>query len=233
MKINKLIVLLIAVAWMLSSCSRMNDNFTPYMENGDIIYIGKADSVKTFAGNERFLINFIVKDPRADKLFIYWGQRQDSLVIPIAAHNPFDIFSVYIGKNEKILTQGNYTLELVTKSKDQYKSIKVFSTVNVYGTRFSQTLLPKIVSLVKKETNGNVTITWGGAVSEKELGVSLTYLNKSNQVVKSFLTTAILKNPTVLTDIQTTNPLNYQTLYLPEKTAIDTFYTNSKTVVIP
>lgn len=226
-------VLLYAVTGFLSSCSKMNDNFTPYMENGEIIYIGKTDSVKTFAGNERFLINFIIKDPRADQLFIYWSQRQDSMVIPITEHNPMDIFSIYIGKNEKTLTQGNHTLELVTKSQNKYKSIKVFATVNVYGSRFAQTLLPKIVKLVKKDTNENVTITWGGAVSEKELGVKLTYQNKSNQSVTTFLTTAILKKPTVLSDIQLADPLNYETLYIPEKTAIDTFRTEPRQILIP
>jgi hypothetical protein len=222
MRINIIIFILGAVVWGLSSCSKINDNFAPYLENGEIIYIGKADSVKTFAGKNRFLIQFIVKDPRANALHIYWNQRSDSLVFPIAQHEPYDVFSLYIGGNEKPFGQGSYTLELITKSKDMFKSIPVFTSVNVYGDRFAQTLVPKIVRSVTN-AGGKVTITWGGAISEREVGVALEYVNALQRDTAVYRTTTELKTPTVLQDIDLTQGLKYKTLYLPEPAAVDTF----------
>ena len=92
MRLNRIVLLLVAVIIGLSSCSEMNDNFSPYMEKGEIIYIGKADSVKTFAGDQRFLLEFIVKDPRANALNVYWNQKKDSIIVPIPEHHPDDVF---------------------------------------------------------------------------------------------------------------------------------------------
>ena len=222
MKLNIIILLLGAVIWGLSSCSDMNENFETYMENGEIVYIGKADSVKTFAGKDRFLIEFIVRDPRANALYIYWSQRKDSVVIPIAEHDPYDIFSVYVGGDQNPLKHGSYTLELISKNEDMFRSVPVVTSVNVYGESFAQTLVPKIIKDIKN-VSGTVTITWGGAISEKEVGVALEYVNALQHDTTVFRTTAELKTATVLSDIDLTQGLAYKTLYLPEPTAVDTF----------
>lgn len=222
MKLNIIVLLLGAVIWGLSSCSDLNENFEMYMENGEIIYIGKADSVKTFAGKERFLVEFIIRDPRANALYIYWNQRNDSVIIPIVEHEPYDVFSLYVGGDDKPLSHGSYTLELITRSEDMFKSVPVFASVNVYGDRFAETLVPKIVGSVTN-TDGKITITWGGAISEKEVGVELEYVNALQRDTTVFRTTIELKTSTVLDDIDLTQGLTYKTLYLPEPTAIDTF----------
>lgn len=226
----KRIVLLLVVIIGLSSCSKMNDNFNPYMENGEIIYIGKADSVKTFAGEQRFLLEFIVKDPRANALYVFWNQQTDSIIVPVPDHNPDDVFSIMVG-DETLLNEGSYTLELVSKSADKYKSVSVVASVNVYGNKFRQTLVPKIVRSVVN-SNGNITISWGGAISEKELGVALKYVNVFNHDTVVFRTTKELKNPTVLSDVELTQGIDYKTFYLPETTAIDTFFVEAP-IVIP
>jgi hypothetical protein len=208
----------------------MNDNFNPYMENGEIIYIGKADSVKTFAGEQRFLLEFIVKDPRANALYVFWNQQTDSIIVPVPDHNPDDVFSIMVG-DETLLNEGSYTLELVSKSADKYKSVSVVASVNVYGNKFRQTLVPKIVRSVVN-SNGNITISWGGAISEKELGVALKYVNVFNHDTVVFRTTKELKNPTVLSDVELTQGIDYKTFYLPETTAIDTFFVEAP-IVIP
>ena len=72
---------------------------------------------------------------------------------------------------------------------------------------------------------GKLTINWLGTV-EKSIGCDIEYTNITGGKVKKRVPTT--ENVTIYTDVA--RDLKYRTLYLPEKTAIDTFYTVYKSV---
>lgn len=231
-KIN--LMLFLAIITFLSACNDENDNFNKYLANGERIYIAKTDSVKTFAGNERFLVTFFMNDPRADIVCIYWNQKKDSLLVPIVAHDPLMPVTVMIGRNQKTIPEGNYVLQFITRSKDMYKSVTVESIVNVYGTRFASSLLSRLNKTVSYAAATSIlSLTWGGAMNDKEKGIILSYWNKLNVAKDTMLSTTALMTTTILKNVDKTKPVTFKTIYVPEKAAIDTFFTSVKPIVIP
>ncbi|WP_160150124.1 DUF4998 domain-containing protein [Parabacteroides sp. Marseille-P3160] len=211
---------------LYTACSDMNESLDPYLSKGEIIYIAKSDSVKIYSGNERFLLQFWMSDPRAVELCVYWSQKGDSLIIPIAEdRNITEPIELFIGKNEKIISEGNYTLNLVTR--DKYKNMSVIDeyNANVYGEKFASSLLNKYVKSVEAIGDSILKIAWGGAYSSTEYGIKLFYVSKENSNEEQIFTTEILKKEMNLTDVDVKQPIYYSTIYLPEPTAVDTFYT--------
>lgn len=235
---------MVFILGLCAACSDMNDSMEPYLSNGEIIYIAKSDSVKTFAGRDRFLVRFWMSDPRATDLYIYWSQRKDSLVVSLpAGRNKADSIEVYIGKEQGV-AEGSYSLELVTRDKLNNKSVTDEYIVNVYGDLFANPLLTRFIKSAKYDSKtANVTITWGGSYSAKEYGVRLFYKSKDGIAMANTYTAEALKKGIntqyedekdilVLKDMDIKEALIYETLYLPEPTAIDTFYTEKKPITI-
>jgi len=54
----KRLIILACIILATAGCEKMNDKHKPWLENGEIIYIGKVDSLESFAGNERILFQY-------------------------------------------------------------------------------------------------------------------------------------------------------------------------------
>ena len=232
-KIIKFYLLLWTVV-TLTACSGMTDTIDEHFKKGEIIYIAKSDSAFTYAGDKRFLLEFWISDPRASAMYVYWNMKQDSVIISIPEGYDTSVpFRSYIGRNEKTLEEGAYVLNLVTH--DQFGNLSVTDeyTANVYGDAFANSLLSKIIVSSLYETDGSIMrINWGGAYSAAEYGIKLTYKTLDGEEVALFYTTEELKEETVLENVDIQTPVMYTTLFLPEPTAIDTFYTAPKKIDI-
>lgn len=226
---------------MYTACSDMNDSMDPYLSKGEIIYLAKPDSVKLFPGEDRFLMRFWLSDPRATELFVYWDQKKDSLIIPLQEGRSFaDSIDIYVGR-ESGIQEKSYTLQLVTYDKHKNTSIQDEYNVNVYGELFANSIIVRQIKSAKY-TSGTVRIAWGGSYNAKEYGVKLFYKSKDGVDVEEVYTTEALKKGQgnddgleevlVLKNMDVSAPLIYTTVYLPEPTAIDTFYTKKNPVVI-
>lgn len=231
MKLNKLLYIIAAVSMsMMFACSGMNDSIDPYLSRGEIVYIAKSDSVNLFAGNRRFKLDFWMSDPRATEMRIYWSQRADSVVIPIDEQSHGKRIEVEIGGAQKPMEEGNYTLELVTFDRYGNKSIVDEYIVNVYAAFFESMVLPKFIKSATYQAAAgsvpeSVKIVWGGSTSEREIGVNIKYTAIDGDNKTEYYTSAQLKNEMSLTDANLSKDITYQTLYLPEAMAIDTFMT--------
>jgi hypothetical protein len=212
----------------------MNDKHDIYLQGGEINYIGRVDSAKILAGNQRFKLKYWITDPRAKVLKIYWSQKKDSVIVPIATHLPKDSIELIIGDALKIIPQNNYTIQLVSTDGGSLKSIVFEKIGNVYGSKFLATLSNRLYTLVKYTVAGSeVAITWAGITSDKEIGLEFSYVDMNNLPVKTKLSTMALGAVTTLKNVNKPLGITYRTMFLPEKMAIDTFYTSSRTVVIP
>jgi hypothetical protein len=219
--VNLLIV--ICTVTFMGSCDDMNDKQKPYFENGEIVYIGKIDSLKVFSGDERVKFRYRVSDPRAKSLTVSWSLGKDSLVIPIPAHNPVDSFEITIGKNAKTIVEGTHTFNFVVWGEYKDKSVVVEANAKVYGQKYQSQLINR--PLIGAEANGNnVTVNWSGAFNNQESGIEVSYTNTSGEkMTESYESSEV--SSIVFHDVELTEPMTYQTFYLPEPTAIDTFVT--------
>ena len=212
---------------MLFGCSEMNDVHDMYIKDGEIIYVGRVDSTRFFAGDERFKLSYWVTDPKAKILKIYWSQKMDSVVLDIPTHNPKDSIDLVIGDVSHPIPEGSHTFQLYTYDGDGLRSILYEEIGNVYGDKFVQTLSSRLTQDVNyTSSDSTLTIEWGGLSSSKEIGVTINYtdLDEGEKVLS--LATEEIGSQTLIKGLDPTKPVTYQTAFLPEEEAIDTFNTD-------
>ncbi len=218
-----LIYSFVAVLVITSSCSDMNALHDVYLKRGETIYTGRVDSARVFAGKNRVLLRYWSSDIKAANLLVYWLSRTDSVLLSIPeklANNPVD---VYISE----LPEGSLYFELFTLNKNlKNRSIDYNIGGNVYGDKYQETLLDRTIKTkVFDPMTGQLTITWLGSV-ENAVGCDIEFSDINGSTIKQRI--PITENNTVLNNVA--GSLKYRTLFLPEATAIDTFYTDYKSV---
>jgi len=213
----------VAVLFLMSSCGGINELHDAYLQHGETIYTGRVDSAVALAGNKRVLLRYWVSDIKAAKLQVYWLSRTDSVLLDIPVKPESEPVEVYISD----LPEGSLYFELFTMNKDLInKSIAYNLGGNVYGDKYQATLLNRTIKTkVFDPLTGKLTINWLGTV-EKSVGCDVEYTDINGATVT--IRVPITENTTVLTDVA--GDVKYRTLFLPEETALDTFYTEFKSV---
>jgi hypothetical protein len=124
------------------------------------------------------------------------------------------------------MPEKGYIFKYVSIDKYGHRSLPFEVTGNVYGDRFQAMLSNRVISKTTALVAGKTTITWSGAV-DKGVRCDVTYISTAGTDVT--LKVPMTTTSTVITDLK--SDFKYRTLFLPEKTAIDTFYTDFKAVV--
>jgi hypothetical protein len=219
--INSLLILT-CIVFAATGCEDMNDKHKGYLENGEIIYIGKVDSLYAFPGDEQILFRYWISDPRVKTLTVSWLLGKESLEIDVPEHAPEERFDVYIGKNGKTIAEGSHTFQWIARDLHGNRSVTFENGANVYGPRYRSRLTNR--PLLGAEAEGtDVTMTWGGMTDDDEVGIVVNYTNTAGVAVIGNYTSEEVSSPIVLSDVKLDAPVTYQTLYLPEAAAIDTF----------
>lgn len=254
MKNNFKITILLLLVAFVSSCNDMNDGINKFMKNGERLYMGVPDSVKTYAGKNRFLVSFILNDSRVDTLTIYWNQKGDSLLVPIMSHNIDSVYKVFVVGGSFPIPEGNSVLQFVSKGKGKYNSMTVENSVNVYGNRYQSKIISRYLNIPAsnsylKSPKDSLYLSFGPAVNVSDIGVKIRFFSKISGYEKDTLisSSAILKalaaakaaNASALYGYikiphvdydKVTKPVTFLTVYRPEPTAIDSFYTRRDTI---
>jgi len=199
-------------------CSKMNDLHDVYLRQGETLYVGKPDSMRVLPGKERVKLRYWVSDPKATKLIVYWLSRTDSVVVDIPQRSsPNDTLELIIDG----LVENQYSFTLHTMNSEfKNRSIALQASGMVYGDQFQNSLLNRLVASGTLSSNSQLEITWLGAV-EKGIGSEIAYraTDGSSKTVFVPMDDAVTVIDGVAGDV------TYRTLFLPETTAIDTFYT--------
>lgn len=231
--------LILFIGIILTSCEPMDENYSKFLEGGEIIYTSKVDSLEAFGGHNRALISYqIISDPKIVNSRIYWNDGTDSLDIPVQRSTGVDKISGVITD----LDEGIYTFNVYTYDKDKNRSIKSEVICSVYGEVYAGSISNRpLKSAIYNTTTGNVTLEWYG-VSEQAVIVNVTYTDKAgNSKTLVDVPTIDPLNPakpakfkatTTLPDFKAGSSLEYKTGYKPTASAIDTFFT-APDVVIP
>lgn len=205
-----------AILFFLGACSKMNDLHDQYLQGGETLYTGRLDSARIYAGRERIKLLYWVSDPKAANLKVYWQSRKDSILFDIPSHSYKDSVEVYITN----LSEYNYSFEIVTMNKKmENPSVPFQITGSSYGEKFQSTLTQRIISHSRLYPT-YLEIGWMGVV-ESSIGCEVFYVNTDGNNVIKFVPFA--EKTTLITDYLKEG--KYRTLFLPEPTAIDTFYT--------
>jgi len=221
MKNKYLYVIIVGIIALIGqSCSKMNDLHQGYLDEGEIIYAAKVDSVASHAGKARIQLEMFIVSQRIDKLRVYWNDKNDSVDVTVG--NQIGTKKIMLEN----LQEKNYIFQLISFDKFGNPSLPFEATGKVYGSNFQSTLTNRVIKSKTAVVSGKTTITWSGTV-DKGVRCDLTYLNLDNVSVSKKIPMSELS--TVISDFK--SDMKYRTLFLPEPTAIDTFYTDYKSIV--
>lgn len=225
---------LICIVFFLLNCADINDIHDVYLENGETIYIAKVDSVDAFSGDQRVLLRLYTKNPMITTLAIFWDQKVDSLIVPVQNRVSPEYFDVLLGKNSKTLSEKSYVFEIFSRDGKGHRSVKYEQIAEVYGDRYRSTLQNHYYkSAVFNSLLSTLTITWFASIDKTESAVEFNYQDKvTGKPTIRIINVGSLGSTTQLINIDSNYPVSYRTLFLPTTTAIDTFYTSFKGIVL-
>ena len=211
---------MVLLGFLTQSCSKMNDLHQKYLDEGEIIYASKVDSVASRGGKGRIELEMFIQSQRIEKVRIYWNDYKDSLDVQNKGRT--DSTTMLISN----LTEKGYIFEFISFDIYGHKSLPFEVTGNVYGDRFQAGLSNRILKSQTALVAGKITFTWSGA-ADKEKYTELVYTNTSGvEVTKIVLLT---ETTTILTDAA--SGIKFRTVFIPEKYAIDLFYGNYKVIL--
>lgn len=227
MKQNKRIytILFIALSGLVFSCSKMDSTYVDFIKDGPIVYTAKPDSLKIHPGKNRLTLTWsIIADPKVSRAIVYWNNRQDSVIVPI------DKSSRNVNVPLTNLTEGTYVFEIFTFDDKGHKSVKTEVIGNVYGDDYQQTILIRPVNVASIVGHDTARIEWGAASYKEAVSSELSYKDLSGKVNNLEISSDELI--TTLTNVNAGTTFTYTTKYKPSPLALDSFYTETRTIRI-
>ena len=135
MKFNKVcFALLMLLAIASQSCTDMNDLTDKYLDEGEIVYAAKVDSVGVRAGENRIQLDIYVKAQRVENLRVYWNNYEDSVDVEIGGKT--GVFPVILDD----MPESGYLFQLVSFDKFGNRSLEYEATGSSYGENYKNGL---------------------------------------------------------------------------------------------
>jgi hypothetical protein len=125
------------------------------------------------------------------------------------------------------LDEGTQSFEIRTYDSAGNSSVPVFVTANVYGANYQSSIVNRGVADASLQTDGSAKISWADV--SKEAGVQymqIKFSDVANAVHDTVIPSVATNQTTSLPNIKVGSTFSYRTAYLPNPTAIDTFYTD-------
>lgn len=203
------------------SCA-VNDDYKKFVEEGEVSYTGKIDSLKIFPGRNRVKVEgLIISDPKVAEVRVYWNNFKDSIRIPVVRTTEPNVISESIQN----LAENVYNFEVRTFDTKGNGSISQNVTANTYGERYQASLINR--TIISSIPDGN-ELTINFADMDRNSGVigsEIIYTSSVNGLEKTVFVD-IDAFRVILPDYKVGTSFNYRTTFKPTKTAIDTFYTD-------
>jgi hypothetical protein len=223
-KVINTIVFFSAIVFIISACSKIDDYKGKYMSGGSITYSGKMDSVKIFSGRNRVkLTGLFTSDPNIVKYRVFTNSRQDSIEVQVKRTSGVDTANLIIPN----LNEGTQSFEIRTYDASGNSSVPVFLTANIYGANYQSSLVNRGVADASLQKDGSARITWADVSSDAGvIYMEINYTDTAGTVHDTILPSVASKMVTSLPVIKLGSTFSYKTAFLPNPTAIDTFYTD-------
>lgn len=220
------LIILVAVLATFSACEQMDHNYKKFVVPGGIIYPAAASKPMVHSGHNRVKITwFTGVDPSVVSAKIFWNNYTDSVEVNIPSTR--DTVSVIIDN----LAEGPYTFIIKTYDEKGHGSIPVEVVSRAYGSSYQASLLQRPVNkTILKERGHKIEIAWGHAsLSNGAFATEVKYTDGTgNTRTQKFIivdSTSKVNSISTISDIKPGSPYQYRTLFLPDTTCIDTFYT--------
>ena len=252
MKRIHIISVIVLMLSFFASCENFMDVHKEWIKDGEMIYPPRVDSLSFIAGRERLEFRFwLYKSPNVRKVNLYWNDRSDSLIIPVTPSAGLDSVFVIVPK----MAERSYTFDIRTTDMYGHKSLFMTGFGTAYGANYEESLNDRnIANFDLKVQNvtctkdyvfetGTVTVSW---ICERNVtGISAKLLSAGTGMVRTeyryktkYGNDTIVKASGSANSIELRNAilsseavpsyLYSRSAFIPEKEAIDTFFTAYK-----
>lgn len=217
---------LIMAAASLYACSKMEDSYNDFTKGGEIVYTGRADSLRVSPGKNRIGLSWLLlSDPSIVQCKVFWNDGADSMTIPVQRTGGVDTVRVVLNN----MDEKTYTFDIYTYDAIGHSSVKVDTIGMVYGDNYASSLFNRPLKTVTFSAD-SARLEWSGA-SIQCIGSQISYTDTSGD--QRTVWAASTDKQTKLPAFIKGNTFEYRTLYLPVKTAIDTFHTAFESRLVP
>lgn len=225
---------MVILGGFILSCSKMDDTYHDFIKDGEVIYPAKVEAVKTHTGNNRIELSMLLtSDPKITKVKVFWNNGKDSAEKAVQRTTGVDTVRFSINNIE----EGTYTFDIFTYDKNGHRSVKTDIIGNVFGERFIGSLYNRTLKSVSYlTTNGSARLVWVGA-ADQMIGQEIKYTD-SQGVARSFIeprynSDGSSRDTTVLSTFKKGGSFEFRTLFKPEFSSLDTFYSAYETRIVP
>jgi hypothetical protein len=207
---------------LLAACSKMDQYKSKYMQGGAITYAGRMDSVKIFSGKKRVkLTGLFTSDPNIIKYRVFWNSRQDSVEVAVTRTSGVDTARLIIPN----LAEGVQSFEIRTYDKSGNSSVPEYMSASVYGDLYQSSLVNRGVADASYQSNASALITWADVNSTAGVQtMEITYTDTTGTTHDTTVASVLTNQTTSLPAFKLETLFSFRTAYLPNPTAIDTFY---------
>jgi hypothetical protein len=210
--------LLIALVISASSCEE--EDYPLLLDNNQQASLGELESLEISSGNNRVLIEGVVKDPNVSEVRIFWNDRSNSIVVPVSGSAEADTIREVIDDLEEKL----YIFEAQTFDDAGNSSKIVSAGAEVFGSSFANNAGNRqVVSSALRNSLLEVTYSLADR-SSGIIGTEFLYEKASGEEHELFLEPE--QNSLSIPDFKSGSSFSYRTLYIPSLMAIDTVYTD-------
>lgn len=194
---------------LIVSCSKKGkDGNSP--ENLKI-EVENADSVVVYPGYNRVKVSWKANSDIAKGIV---ANGQDSIVAILSGTSKMSA----VVEN---LSEGNHTIYIYQYDNKGNRSSGYKLVVHVFGDNYVSNLSNRIIQAVSYNKEKGVYVAWGDPLSNG-IGTKITYKNNNNDEKTVFIDKKTYD--IFLKGYKEGSPFTYQTMYLPDSKAIDTFY---------
>lgn len=219
----------IFLSFVFTNCTKFDD-YKKYASDGEIIYLQRAYSVKTYPGKNKIQLEWVLVDPKVTSCKVLYDQGgiQEEIYIEIPPFQNRESDTVRIVISD--LEEATYSFKIISYDNLGNTSIPVEVEELVYGEKYERSLLNRHVTSTDFDYEDNVlTLKWG-VVDTTLIGVELEYTNTSDEIQTTFVDSS--EEITVISDFKLGEPLLCRTMYKPIFSSLDTFSTDKQRIYI-
>lgn len=216
-------LLFLCFACFVGACGKWDDVHKQFVGDGEITYIAKADSIRTRGGLNRIELSWLfTSDPKISKYKVYWNNRRDSIVNDFQRSPEVDTVRLMLNN----MTEGTYHFEVYTFDNAGHSSVKAEVVGRVYGEQYQSALLSRALRGSTRFGNDRM-LNWIPA-DEALVRSELSYTDGNGELQELRIDKAA--ETTLLENIPLAADMKLRSVFLPDTTALDTFYTEVEIV---
>lgn len=227
------LVIITICTLFLFACSKMDDTYDDFIKDGEIVYIARVDSATSYPGNNRMDLSMLLTaDPRISKVKVYWDAGGQTDSTEKAVQRTAGVDTVRFSFNK--LPEGTYTFYIYSYDNAGHRSVKTDVIGTVYGEKYISRLVNRTVKSSIYDDNAKTAIVnWFGAGADI-IGEEIIYTDVQGLERKQYYKHESLADSVcILPDYLKGNSFQFRTLYKPAPNAIDTFYSNYESRLVP